>query len=154
VLAPARLLAGPQRWAISGVEPGPGRCRQIGGQAGAECAVQGEISRGIAELGLGAQHEHRQPLERWRKQVAVAEQQDLFRAGFPADEARQHAALGRAVAGQPCLALAQQHEVLRQLSMQEGGGIGALGPDHAPVIEPGQPLQGGGIEVEVGIGCS
>ena len=33
-----------------------------------------------------------------------------------------------------------------------GGGIGALGPDHAPVVQPGQALQGGGVEAEVRIG--
>jgi hypothetical protein len=91
------------------------------------------LSVGIAQLGLGAQHEHGQALERGRQQVAAAHQEDFLRSALEADEAGLHPALGRAKSRQPGLVGADQGEIIGQLALQEAGGIGALRADHAQV---------------------
>src|SRR3989475_7370593 len=72
--------------AVIGLGPGHG-CRAQGLRGGtASQPVQREFGRGVAELALGAQHEHGQALERGRQQAAVAQQQDLVLAALEADE--------------------------------------------------------------------
>ncbi len=68
-------------------------------------------------------------------------QQHALRLGPDADEARDHAALGRAERGQPRFGGAEQREVLGQLAIEEVGGFGALGADHAEVGEGGYAIQ-------------
>ena len=55
----------------------------------------------------------------------------------------EHAALGRAQGREPGLGGCQEREVLGQLAMQESGGIGAFGADHAQVREGGYTMENG-----------
>jgi hypothetical protein len=116
--------------------PAPRRCAGIdavGRQRRAGEAVEHERIAGIAELELGAQHIHRQALEGCGKDVATDHQQHALGLRPDADEARDHASLGRAQRGQARLGRAEEGEVLGQLAVEEIGGLGALGEDHAEV---------------------
>jgi len=85
----------------------------------------------IGQSGLGAQHEHRQPLERRRQHIPAADQQDVLLAALETDEAGLDAAFRGAEGGQPRLGRAEQREVLGQLVVQKRGRIRAFDPDHA-----------------------
>ena len=54
------------------------------------------------------------------------------------------AALGSAQRRQAGLGGVEQGEILGQLAMQEVGGIGAFGPDHAEVGKGGDAIQNDG----------
>ncbi|MNT00392.1 hypothetical protein D3C72_1348230 [compost metagenome] len=103
--------------------------------------MQRELLGGVGQLDLGAQHEHRQALERGRQDVAAAHQQDEFGLRPDADEAGDHAALGRAKRRQAGFGGAEQREILRELAVQEAGGIGAFGADHAEVGQGAHPVE-------------
>jgi hypothetical protein len=126
--------------AAGGLRKRPGshllRRHGIAGQAG-----QRELGTGIGQPGLGAQHEHGQALQGRRQKVPAAHEQDLVGGTPQADEAGLHAALGGAEGGQPGLALAQQHEVLGQLALEEFRGVLALHPDHAEMVEGGDTVE-------------
>jgi len=53
----------------------------------------------------------------------------------------QHPALGRAEGGQPGFVLAHQQDVLRQLAMQELGGLGPHNTDHAGLGQMDNTIQ-------------
>ena len=127
-----------------------GACRTCAGsyrnRSIAEQPGERHVGRGVAQLGLGAQHEHRQALEGGRQRVGAGDQQQLVGGNLEHLKAGQHAALGVAKGGQARLAGLHQHDVLRELALQEAGGIVALGAHHAQVG------QGGGNAVQAGGG--
>ena len=94
---------------------------------------QFDLGRQIAQPTLGAQHEHRQPLDGVGQQVGAAGQPDLVVGHRPQHEAGQQPALGRAIAGGGGASDGQVLNVLRELCVQETARVGALGADQAPV---------------------
>ena len=107
-------------------------------------AIQGKVTGGICQLGLGAQHKHRQALERGGQQVAAADQQHLGGAALEADEAGLHAALGRQKGRKAGLVHAEQGEILGELAVQKLGGVFAFHANHAEVGQGGNAIQGVG----------
>ena len=103
---------------------------------------QGHISRRVAELAFGAQHEHGQALEHGRQQVRAAGQQDVVTPA-PGHEGRQQPTLGRTETGQMRTAGLQMLHVLRQLAVQKARRFGTGGADHAPVVQPDSAFNGG-----------
>jgi hypothetical protein len=128
----ALLLERPGRGILAG--------KLLGGLAGQ--AVEGEVSRRIAELALGAQHKHGQALERGGQQAAVTDQHDFISAAPEADEAGQHAALGRAKSREAGLIELEQREIVAQLAMEKAGCVGANGADDTKVGNGGNAVQG------------
>jgi len=129
-VADSRALAGRGR-----------RVEPVSGKGGAGQAVQRVLLGGVAQLGLGAQHIHRQALERGGKDVAAAHQQDQFRLRLDADETRDHTALGGAQRGQAGVGGSEQGEVLCELAVEEAGGVRTFGTDHAEMGEGGHPIE-------------
>jgi O-antigen ligase len=82
-----------------------------------------EVGRCVAQPDLGPQHEHRDPFERGGQDVAAHHQQDFGAAALETNEAGLHPAFRGAIRGKPRLAGAKQREVLRQLALQEMGGV-------------------------------
>ena len=81
---------------------------------------------------------------------ALQASSDVVRRHLPGDEGGQQPALGRAVAGQARLAVAQVQHVLRQLAVEEGRGLGALGADQAPVGQRQRAVGVGGRQAVFG----
>ncbi len=147
---PERAPQAQRRWqpqpvaAVVWAELAPGLLGQRR-SAMADHAPERERGAGVAELDLGAQHEHRQAFECGGQQVAAANQQNVVLAELAADETGQHAAFRRAQRGQPRLRQIKQCKVLRQLAVQKRGRIAALGAQHAPLGQGRDAAQAGGI---------
>ena len=110
-----------------------GSCGFEGIDRGAAQANHAVFGGGIGELGFGTEHEHRQALDHGRHAVARTQQQHLFSAALDDDEADLHPPLGIAVSSQSGTVVAEQDDVLGQLTLQEGGGVGTGYADHAHV---------------------
>ena len=93
----------------------PARVAAVAGQA-----PEQDLGAGVAELALGAQHEHRQALQR-RRAARSAEQasRNSSSAALPDHEAGLQAALGRAEAGEAGPTRAERENVVGQLALQE-----------------------------------
>jgi hypothetical protein len=126
-----RMIELGERFGGQAVEPG---LQRRFGQAAAD-AQHDLVARqraGVAELGLGAQHEHRQALLDGRLDVARQLQEDR-RGAAPHQERRQQTAFRRAVAGQAHLVQAQVLNVVGQLVVQEAGRFLAVERNQAKV---------------------
>ncbi|MCY1294313.1 hypothetical protein D9M70_436050 [compost metagenome] len=140
---PARLPGGVRQadhGDVVGLGHGKSRLRrrqvrggQCVGGSGTGDADDGAGGRDIGQLGLGAQHEHRQPLLHRRLDVGRQLQNDAFSIA-PHQEGGEQAPLGRTVAGQARGARLQVLDRIGELGVQEAGGIVA---GHADQSEPG-----------------
>ena len=126
-------------------------------------AAQRDLGAGIAELALGAQHEHRQALQRRREHAGAAGQQELVvgRAARPRSSPAAGPWPSRSRPAAP--ARAERENVVGELALQEGGGIGAArrgsrpsrssrqapldrerGDGHAPLSSAAHDMRGAG----------
>jgi hypothetical protein len=136
----------PAQARVGGRRGDPGAGRQVGALPGfARQRAGGGFQRGHVrgrsrharhmqrrggELGLGAQHEHRQALEQRLRQILAHQAIELGRVvraggGAPHHQGGQQAALGGAVAGQAGGVPGQAGDVLRELAVQEAEGVRA-----------------------------
>ncbi len=106
------------------------RCRRRTGDA-----EQRDLVARVAELALGAQDEHRQPLERRRQDARRAGEQEFVVGRPPDDEGRLQPALGRAESRQPRRAGVEAGDVVGQLTLEKGRRVRAASANHAAVFE-------------------
>ncbi|CAM2154724.1 hypothetical protein PT2222_310031 [Paraburkholderia tropica] len=130
-----------------------GQCVEHARQRATHVAREADHEQLVAvvdELGLGAQHEHRQAFLHRGLHVLRDQQADRLGA-FPDEERSEQAALGRAVAREARARDVQMLDVVGELAVQESSGVFAVGVDHAELRQDrvGAALERG---VEVGGG--